>query len=208
MPGVQAVLFDLAGVLVGKPGKTKSLYEAIEKEYGVPKRTLKQELSRRGYEKMRGRHLALVLEAPLLSIIGRPLTRPLLELIPDATFDGQNIEIVRALRPRYKTAIVANSDGFVEDRLVRAGLRDLFDVVIDSEVIGLRKPDERIYQLAARLLGCEARRCVFIDDKEENVAAARELGMKGIVYALGDETPLAGPLADHGVEVSLGSVNR
>jgi putative hydrolase of the HAD superfamily len=58
---------------------------------------------------------------------------------------------------------------------------DLFHDVIDSSEVGLRKPDPRIYELACDRLGVEAAACVFLDDQEENVVAARALGLAGIV---------------------------
>jgi HAD superfamily hydrolase (TIGR01509 family) len=180
---ITAVFFDLAGVLVGKPGKTKSLYEAIKARYGVSKKRLKQELARRGNEKTYGRWLAIALEEPLRDILGRPLDRPLLDLLPEPVFILENTEVVRALRFRCRTGVIANSDGFVEERLARAGLRDLFDVVVDSEIAGVKKPDPAIFRVALEAIDCRPEQCVFIDDKPANVEAAERLGMMGIVYS-------------------------
>jgi epoxide hydrolase-like predicted phosphatase len=57
---------------------------------------------------------------------------------------------------------------------------DLFDVVVDSSKVGLRKPDPRIYQLTCERLAVVPERCLFIDDLECNVHAAAELGMQVI----------------------------
>ena len=46
----------------------------------------------------------------------------------------------------------------------------------------LVKPDYEIYHLLCRKYGLDERECVFIDDTEKNVKAAREIGMKGIVF--------------------------
>jgi putative hydrolase of the HAD superfamily len=59
---------------------------------------------------------------------------------------------------------------------------DLFEVVVDSAFVGTRKPEPEIYALTLERLGLPAGACVFVDDLERNVEAAREAGMHGIVY--------------------------
>lgn len=59
---------------------------------------------------------------------------------------------------------------------------DLFEVVVDSAFVGTRKPEPEIYALTLERLGLPAGACAFVDDLEPNVAAARDMGMHGIVY--------------------------
>ena len=59
---------------------------------------------------------------------------------------------------------------------------DVFDVVVDSAFVGTRKPEPEIYAITLERLGVPAEACVFLDDLEVNVEAAREAGMHGIVY--------------------------
>lgn len=61
-------------------------------------------------------------------------------------------------------------------------LAEVFDDVVISERVGLRKPDPAIYRLAAQRIGVAATGCVFIDDLPINVTAAQRLGMSGIVH--------------------------
>jgi len=58
---------------------------------------------------------------------------------------------------------------------------DLFDVVVDSCEEGIRKPDPEIYRRCAARLGVDPTSCVFLDDSAVNVAAAEEIGMRGVV---------------------------
>lgn len=58
---------------------------------------------------------------------------------------------------------------------------ELFDEVVDSSEVGLRKPDARIYELALDRAGSEPGRTVFLDDFEGNVRAAEALGIQGIL---------------------------
>lgn len=60
---------------------------------------------------------------------------------------------------------------------------ELFDAVVDSSDVGMRKPDPRIYEVALERLGAEPEITVFVDDTHENVTVAEELGMTGIHFA-------------------------
>jgi putative hydrolase of the HAD superfamily len=59
-------------------------------------------------------------------------------------------------------------------------LDELFDDVVDSSAVGLRKPDARIYRLALDRLGVDAPEAVFIDDALGNVDGARAVGMQAV----------------------------
>ena len=59
---------------------------------------------------------------------------------------------------------------------------DVFEVVVDSGFVGMRKPEPEIYELTLSRLGLPAAECAFLDDLEINVTAARELGMQSILY--------------------------
>ena len=64
----------------------------------------------------------------------------------------------------------------------RAGhrLREHFDVFVESALVGLRKPDPRIYELVCRELGVAPSRAAFLDDIGKNLKTARALGMSTI----------------------------
>jgi len=105
------------------------------------------------------------------------------------------IERTRRLRAEgYGTALVTNNVvEFREFWRQMVPLDELFDVVIDSSEVGVRKPDRRIYELALRELGAvDPTRSVFLDDYPGNVDAARRLGMHGIVV----ETDPTGALVE------------
>jgi putative hydrolase of the HAD superfamily len=59
---------------------------------------------------------------------------------------------------------------------------DLFEVVVDSAFVGTRKPEAEIYAITLERLGLPAAACVFVDDLEVNVEAARGAGMQGVVF--------------------------
>jgi putative hydrolase of the HAD superfamily len=84
-----------------------------------------------------------------------------------------------------------------EYRFQRYGLREFFDVAFSSCYLGLRKPEPAIYRRALDILGKPAERVLFIDDRQENVAAASAAGMKTIRFDGADR--LQKDLEAHGV---------
>lgn len=97
-----------------------------------------------------------------------------------------NTEVVdyfRSLRPRYRTGILSNAAaGGVRREEARYDLGAMADVVVYSFEEGMVKPDHRIYLRTCERLGVEAERVVFLDDRQDNVIAARDLGMLAIRF--------------------------
>lgn len=63
------------------------------------------------------------------------------------------------------------------------GLEELFEVIVDSAFVGMRKPDPAIYELTLRRMGgLTAEDCLFVDDLEHNIEAARELGFSAVCF--------------------------
>jgi putative hydrolase of the HAD superfamily len=95
------------------------------------------------------------------------------------------IEFVRELRGQgRRTALLTNN---VREwaPLWRAKLPEideLFEVVVDSAFVGMRKPDPAIYELTLERLGVAAEECVFVDDLEPNCETARRLGMSVVRF--------------------------
>jgi epoxide hydrolase-like predicted phosphatase len=97
------------------------------------------------------------------------------------------IEFVRSQRERgLRTALLTNNVREWEP-LWRAKLPELdeiFELVVDSAFVGMRKPDPAIYELTVERLGdgLRAQDCVFVDDFEHNCEAARQLGMTAVRF--------------------------
>ena len=66
---------------------------------------------------------------------------------------------------------------------------EIFELVVDSGFVGMRKPDPAIYELTIERLGdgVAAGECLFVDDIEVNVDAARELGMSAVHFRDNDQ---------------------
>lgn len=61
-------------------------------------------------------------------------------------------------------------------------IESYFDTTIVSALIGVNKPDPKIYQLALEASEVKTEECFFIDDLEHNLKPAEDLGMKTILY--------------------------
>jgi putative hydrolase of the HAD superfamily len=97
--------------------------------------------------------------------------------VPDAAM----YDTIRALRGAgFSTALLSNSWGCGE--YPRADFPELFDTVVISAEVGMRKPEEGIFLHAAQTLGLSPQECVFIDDIEANIDAAAACGMTGVLH--------------------------
>jgi epoxide hydrolase-like predicted phosphatase len=101
--------------------------------------------------------------------------------------DEAMVGAVRAARQAgLKTGLLSNSWG--ADRYDREQLRELFDGWVISGEVGIRKPEARIYEMAAESIALAPEQCVFVDDLPFNLKPARELGMATVLHKTADET--------------------
>ena len=94
--------------------------------------------------------------------------------------------VVLARQAGYQTALLSNSWGL--DLYPRDRFPDMFDVVVISGEVGLRKPDPDIFTLTTEKLGLEADRCVFVDDHPGHLKAAVDAGMTTVLHRTPKET--------------------
>jgi epoxide hydrolase-like predicted phosphatase len=85
-----------------------------------------------------------------------------------------------------RTGLVSNSWG--KGRYDRSLFPELFDGVVISGEVGLRKPDPAIYELGAESIGLQPSECVFVDDLPGNLKPARDLGMATVHHTSAEQT--------------------
>jgi len=106
--------------------------------------------------------------------------RTIAEPIPKNT---ELLDYIKSLKPRFKMAIlsnISNPDWFKE--YFAADELAIFDEIIVSSREGIIKPDPRIFHIALDKLGVRPEEAVFIDDRQKNVDAAQQLGIKSFLY--------------------------
>jgi epoxide hydrolase-like predicted phosphatase len=202
---IDAVLFDFGGVFTDSPfdavrAMGASMGAPIEDVLEIVFGSYDDDTDHVWHRCERGElDLASTREAITEAGRERGLEVDLFDMLKYISSDGGPrvtvIERTRQLRDAgFGTALVTNNVmEFREYWRQMIPLDELFDVVIDSSEVGVRKPDRRIYELALdQLGGIDPTRSVFLDDYPGNVAAARRLGMHGIVV----ESDPAGALAE------------
>jgi putative hydrolase of the HAD superfamily len=93
------------------------------------------------------------------------------------------LAVVEALRRHVKLGAITNNVARDEEQRRRTSGLDahsLFEVVVESAIVGARKPEPRIFQIACDLLGVEPTEAIFLDDLGANLKGARALGMHTI----------------------------
>jgi epoxide hydrolase-like predicted phosphatase len=104
--------------------------------------------------------------------------------------NDEMVELMRGLRERgYRMALLTNNVREWEP-LWRSLLPvdEIFELIVDSAYVGMRKPERGIYELTLERLGDpEPGECLFVDDVEVNVEAARELGLVAVHYQDNDQ---------------------
>jgi HAD superfamily hydrolase (TIGR01509 family) len=100
-------------------------------------------------------------------------------------FLPQMADVVRALRGRYKVALLTNAfpeqDDWIREQF-GFDVHTEFDVYVNSAWVGLRKPDPAIFYLTLERLDVAPHQAVFVDDSLRNVDAARELGIHTVQF--------------------------
>ncbi len=192
-PLVDAVLFDYGGVLTSPVGASIAAWHAAD---GIDPEsfslTLKQWLSwtvdwvtpihRLETGELAAAEFEEIFAAALRTVDGRPveaegiLARMFAEMRPDP----EMFALVRSLRESgIRVGLLSNSWG---NTYPRAEIDALFDPVVISGEIGLRKPTASIYQYAVDLLGLPVGRVLFIDDAEANILGAQASGLRALQH--------------------------
>jgi putative hydrolase of the HAD superfamily len=194
---VRAVISDFGGVLTTP---LLGSFLAFQDETGISAETLGRAMQRIAerdgehplFELERGRlteaEFLDLTRAELASELGHePELHRFSEIYFEALDPNQSmIDLMRDLGRRgYRMALLTNNVREWEP-LWRAMLPvdEIFEVVVDSAFVGIRKPDPEIYRLTVERIGggLAPQDCLFVDDVEHNVAAARQLGMTAVQF--------------------------
>lgn len=208
MDPIRAVIFDLGGVVLESPLHVIAAYEA---EQGLPAGIVNRVVVGAGSQGAWARHERGELDYPsFVAAFERECAgagaavsvRELMRRIDESAVPRP--QMVRAVdrlgEAGVATAALTNNWHGLEGTHPRHGLRDHFDVFVESAVEGLRKPDPAIYQLVCGRLAVAPSQCVFLDDIGANLKPARAMGM--VTIKVGDpDAALADLQAQVGVDL-------
>jgi putative hydrolase of the HAD superfamily len=188
---IEAVIWDFGGVITTSPFEAFARYEA---ERGLPADIIRRTNAENHFENAWARFERAEVDIDAFDALFAAESKALgaevrgRDVLPLLSGDirPEMVEALRRVKARFKTGCItnnlpANAMGSTSGRsLYVAEVMVLFDHVIESAKIGLRKPDPRIYQMMLEALSVDPRACVYLDDLGVNLKPAREMGMTTI----------------------------
>ena len=188
---IEAVIWDFGGVLTTSPF---GAFARFESERGLPADIIRRTNANNHWEnawaKFERAEVDLetfdqLFAAESLALGAEVRGREILPLLA-GDLRPEMVEALKRIGAKFKTGCItnnlpANSIGSLGGRsLYVAEVMALFDHVIESAKIGLRKPDPRIYRMMVEALGVDPKACVYLDDLGLNLKPARDMGMTTI----------------------------
>ena len=193
----EAVLWDFGGVILTSPFDA---FAAYEREHGLPDGFLRQvnaiDPHTNAWARLERAELdpdgfAAAFEIEARELGGDVSGSRILELLAGEIRGEMVTALDRCRAAGLRTACLTNNivswevdvdeDPVLAARAVQiASIMSRFDVVVESSVIGVRKPEPRFYELACELLDVAPEACVFLDDLGINLKPARAMGMRTI----------------------------
>jgi HAD superfamily hydrolase (TIGR01509 family) len=176
---IRGIIFDCFGVLY--QGSSSHLYELTPETNRAEFKNLSLS-SDYGYIS----HEDFTQQAS--ELIGKPAAEIEQIMQRDHIRNEAMLTHVRLLRSTYKVALLSNVGRGVMGRLFsQSELDELFDEVVLSSDVGMTKPDPEIFIYTAEKLGLPPEECMMVDDIAENIAAANDVGMEGVVFNTTDK---------------------
>src|SRR5437868_3954920 len=186
---IAAVIFDFGGVFTSSPFEAFNRYE---RDRGFPENLIRRINSTNHLENawarferaevdLDGFDTAFAAEA---KAFGYDL--PGRDVIPLLSGDvrPEMVEALRRIKTMFRTGCITNNVPSMQavgadrpDGLYRREIVEMFDELIESSKLGIRKPDPRIYALMCEKLGVAPEECVYLDDLGGNLKPARAMGM-------------------------------
>ncbi|MCK1649983.1 HAD-IA family hydrolase [Bradyrhizobium sp. 149] len=193
---IDAVIFDFGGVLTSSPFEA---FTRFETERGLPidiiRRTNAANHLENAWAKFERAEVDIdafdqLFAAESLALGAEVRGRDVLPLL-QGDLRPEMVEALKRIKAQCKTGCItnnlpANAIGSMTGRsLYVAEVMVLFDHVIESAKIGLRKPDPRIYKMMVETLNVDPKNCVYLDDLGVNLKPARGMGMTTIKVTSG-----------------------
>ena len=188
LPDVRAVIFDWGGVMERSPDET--YVAGWERRLALEPGTLPEVLWGKVWRQLEvgaitnddfRQHIADRLGLPDAEAAGRFVK----EFYADDRFNPETVAAARALRGRYKVALLTNAFPGQDDLIHKQfgiNVYAEFDAYINSAYVGLRKPDPVIFHLTLDQLDVAPQQAIFLDDNLRNVDAARALGIHTVQF--------------------------
>lgn len=197
----QAVLWDFGGVILSSPFEAFNRYEA---EAGLPRDFIRRvnavDPDHNAWALMERAEIdmdrfAALFEAEARALGGKLSGHKVIELI-SGEVRPEMVEALQRVRRHWRVACITNNmpaghgpsmTRSADTAAQVAQIMALFEHVIESSKLNMRKPDPRIYHHACALLGVAPEDCVYLDDLGINLKPARAMGMATIKVESADQ---------------------
>jgi len=188
LPDIRAVIFDWGGVMERSPDD--AYVAGWERRLALEPGTLPEVLWGKVWRQLEvgaitnddfRQHIADRLGLPDAEAAGRFVK----EFYTDDRFNPETVAAARALRGRYKVALLTNAWSGQDDLIREQFGLDVhteFDVYVNSAYVGLRKPDPVIFHLTLDQLDVAPQQAILLDDLLRNVDSARALGIHTVQF--------------------------
>ena len=187
---IEAVIFDFGGVLTTSPFEAFARFETERSlPAGIIRRTNAANHLENAWAKFERAEVDIDTFDKLFAKESRALGaevrgRDVLPLL-QGDLRPEMVEALRRIKGRFKTGCITNNVASMQvvtdsDRpefLYRREIVEMFDEMIESSKLGIRKPDPRIYALMCEKLSVTPEHCVYLDDLGGNLKPARAMGM-------------------------------
>jgi putative hydrolase of the HAD superfamily len=188
---IEAVIWDFGGVLTTSPFEA---FARFERERGLPLDIIRRTNAANHLENAWAKFERAEIDAETFDRLFAEESASLgaevrgKDVLPLLSGDlrPEMVEALKRIKTRHRTGCItnnlpANAIGSASGRILYiAEVMALFDHVIESAKIGLRKPDPRIYKMMIDALGVDPKKCVYLDDLGVNLKPARDMGMTTI----------------------------
>jgi putative hydrolase of the HAD superfamily len=206
-PQIRAIFFDAGNTLLyprlddRARDLTAAGYPATIEDFHAAERAAKQKLDEWLWPQIRRGEVPRTIDhyywgeylKALLDLAGAPKSEypRLIQLVADGFRNIRTWSVVMPETPGclaslkeqgYFLGVISNSVGTVEDQLRHEGLRDYFEAVFDSAIVGVEKPHPEIFQMALDRAGVAAQEAVFVGDTySTDIGGAQLAGLQGIL---------------------------
>jgi len=179
---IKAIIFDFGGVLT-ESGQLETLAENFGKKINKDPKNI-YAIIRKHWEIAK---IGTISTALFWEYVAREIgcnEKELREYFTKYNRDQINksvLDYIKTLKGKYILAILSNHVNHDFDEILD-NPEKLFDYIITSANVKMKKPDLEIYKKAADILNVQPKNCIFVDDMERNIIAAEEAGMKGVLF--------------------------
>jgi putative hydrolase of the HAD superfamily len=191
---LEAVIWDFGGVFTGSPFEA---FNAFEAERGLPRDLIRRVNATNPLDNAWALFESARIDAAQFdelfleesSALGHPVRGADILPLLSGALRPRMVEALKACKGRYRVACITNNvpqghgpgmAGSAEAGARNADVMALFEVVIESSKVGVRKPDPAIYRMMCEALGVAPAACLYLDDLGINCKGAAEVGMTAI----------------------------